>query len=553
MHASDDAEFGPVPLLLGVVGHRELPPDAGELRSVVRDILLGFRQRYRSTRIVLLSALAEGADRFVAREALDLGCSLVVPLPFEPAEYERDFAGAESRAEFRDLLGRAESWFVVPAAAAPAVADRPHAYANCGAYIARRCVELIALWDGRESPVGGTGHVVSFALDGIPTPYVAARDAFDQSLCGPVVHVMTPRRSPSDAAASPHARDDEAFAVTMRYPATAVVDPAEAYARAEYDLERFNHDATAGPFARRARGLPVRRQAEVLATAYQRRTAASLLAISASVFLAVIAFNLYVTIPGHPLSLLAAYAFFSAAAFAPYVASRRGEWQLRYQDYRALEQVLRTGEYWQMAGIERSVASQFARSERTKVDWIALALWAITEPLGAKSAPSQPLSQKNLRAIYEEWVVGQQRYFTQFAGRRERVRERAASRIVTAAVVFSVALTVGSRIGSVYGLFAASLDKVLLVATVAAVLAALVHDYAEKRGWTEHSRHYELMAALFGYAAARIAPILAQVSPDESAVARVRAILVTLGDEAIRETLAWLNLHRSRPLSVPRV
>jgi CheY-like chemotaxis protein len=552
VHASDDAEFGPVPLLLGVVGHRELPAATGELRSVVREILLGFRRRYPSTRIVLLSALAEGADRLAAREALDLGCSLVVPLPFEPEEYERDFAGSESRAQFRDLLGRAESWFVVPGAAAT-VTDRPQAYAACGAYIARRCVELIALWDGRESPVGGTGHVVSFQLDGIPAPYVPAGDAFDQALCGPVVHVMTPRGRPSDGNAALQTQDDTAFPVTIRYPTTAVVDPAQAFARAEYDLERFNRDVTAGPFARCARGLPVRRQAEVLATAYQRRTTSSLLGISASVFLAVIAFNLYVTIPVHPLSLLAAYAFFSAAAFAPYVASRRGEWQLRYQDYRALEQVLRTGEYWQMAGIERSVASQFARSERTKVDWIALALGALTEPLDGKSAPPKPLSQKNLRAIYEEWVVGQQRYFTQFAGRRERVRERASSRIVTAGVVFSVALTVGSRIGAAYGLFAASLDRVLLVATVSAVLAALVHDYAEKRGWTEHSRHYELMAALFGYAAARIAPILAQGSPDESAVVRVRAILMTLGDEAIRETLAWLNLHRSRPLSVPRI
>ncbi len=543
------AEFGPVPLLLGVVGHRQLPRDVDRLKSVVRDLLLGFRRRYPSTRIVVLSGLAEGADRLVAREALDAGFSLVVPIPMERAEYEKDFATTESLDEFRGLLARAESWFVVPAADDDTVpASRASLYANCGAYIARRCVELIALWDGEDSPLGGTANVVSFQLEGIPAPYVPGHRAFDPSLCGPVVHVMTPRAASGDVAA---------FEITIRYPPSALVDPAEAYRRAEYDIERFNHDASRGVFAPRVLGLPIRRQAEELANAYQRRTTRALTAISASVFLAVIAFNLYVTVGAHPPSLLLAYAVFTAAAFLPYLASRRGEWQLRYQDYRALEQVLQTGEYWRMAGVDRSVASEFAKSERTKVDWIAIALGAITEPFGAVPPPPEEISATSLERLYEEWVLGQYRYFTELAGRRERFRERLSSRIVAAAVVFSIALTIGSRIGlsvdSSSGFFNGTMNVVLLVATILAVVAALVHDYAEKRGWSEHCRHYELMAALFGYAAARVAPLLRRPDPDAAAVTRVRAILITLGEEAIRENLAWLNLHRSRPLNVPRV
>jgi hypothetical protein len=511
----------------------------------VREVLRGYRGRYESTRIVLFSALAEGADRLVAREALDLGFSLAVPLPFELQEYEKDFATPESRAEFRELLARSECSFVVPPPAAEAdVDERDAAYANCGAYIVRRCVELIALWDGKESPHGGTGHIVSFQLEGIPSPYLPGHRAFDPAPCGPVVHVMTPRASSDEA---------PTFDVTVRYPQAALIDASTAYSRAEYEIERFNHDATRGFFERRVRGLEIRRQCEVLATAYQRLTTLSLMAISISVFLAVIAFNFYVTIPAHPLALLVTYAVFTAAAFVPYLASLRGEWQLRYQDYRALEQVLRTDEYWRIAGIDRSVASQFAKSERTKVDWIAIALSALTEPLDAAPAATVELSKPVLARIYEEWVLGQCRYFTDFAGRRERSRERVSSRIVTAAVVFSIGLTLGSRIGASFGFFGKSLNDVLLIATVLAIIAALVHDYAEKRGWTEHSRHYELMAALFGYAASRIAPLLQCARLDEASVAHVRAILVTLGDEAIRENLAWLNLHRSRPLNVPRV
>jgi hypothetical protein len=86
-----------------------------------------------------------------------------------------------------------------------------------------------------------------------------------------------------------------------------------------------------------------------------------------------------------------------------------------------------------------------------------------------------------------------------------------------------------------------------LSATAFAVGAALVHNFAEKRGWSEHARHYELMAALFTDAGTRLADC------HSANLSRIRALLITVGDEAIRETVAWLNLHRSRPLNVPRV
>jgi hypothetical protein len=531
----DAAEFGPVPLLLGVVGHRHIDMASPKLRRVVRELLLSFRERYPCTRIVLLSALAEGADRLVAREALDAGFSLVVPLPLPVEEYEKDFATPKSVAEFRGLLARAEASFIVPSPDGAAFRVRDDSYANCGAYIARRSVELVALWDGKESPRGGTADIVNFQLDGIPEPYVTERQAFDPSVCGPVLHVATPRESDPS----------EAFSVNVRYPRNAVIDPAEAFSRAKFDIERFNCDVVRGAFASRARGLPVREQAGELAGAYQRRTTSSLLVISALVFFALVAFNAYTIFPNHPLAYLLAYIAFSAAAFVPYVMSSRREWQLRYQDYRALEQALRTQEYWHMAGIRKSVASSFAHSERTKVDWIAIALRALTEPFGPGSSVSEEDASGNLKTIYEDWILDQQRYFTQFAGRRERVRERVASQIITACVALSIGLTVGTHLGTSFGIFKDAVSVLLLLATSLAVGAALVHNFAEKRGWSEHARHYELMAALFTDAATRLS--------HPASLARIRALLITVGDEAIRETVAWLNLHRSRPLNVPRV
>jgi hypothetical protein len=542
----ETVNFGPIPLVLGVVGHRDLPEDTTELRRVVRELLLGFRERYSATRIVVLSALAEGADRLVAGEALELGLCLVVPLPMEREEYEKDFATEESLADFRAFLQRADSYFIVPPVGSTANGDaRVIAYANCGAYIAGRCEELIALWDGEDSPIGGTAEIVRFKLEGIPAPYLPEHEAFDPSRCGPVLHVMVPRGSRPD--------DERAVCVTPLYPRSAVSDSAAAFEAAKYELDRFNRDVTRGPLAERIKSRTVRQQASALADAYQQRTTKSLLAITAAVFLAVVAFNLYTTFPDHPLALLVAYLVFGAAAFVPYALSRRGEWQLRYQDYRALEQMLRTQEYWRTAGINRSVASRFAESERATIDWITVALRALTEPSQGSPAPGHPVSQRELRVVYEEWIVGQRRYFTEFAGKRERVRERISSLIVTASLVLSVALTVGSHIGSSSGAFKDWVGALLFAATLLAVGAALIHNFAEKRGWTEQSRHYELMGAVFGHAAERIAPLLAEERLDSAMTGRIRAILIALGDEAIRETVAWLNLHRSRPLSVPQV
>ncbi len=535
-------EYGPVPLLIGVVGHRRVPEPADELRRVARELLQGLRSRYASTPIVLLSALAEGADRLVAREALEAGFSLVVPLPMDAAEYEKDFVGQQSVEEFRALRSRAVASFVVPAEAPAIRSDRSALYANCGAYIARRAFELIALWDGEDSSkVGGTAEVVRFRLDGIPPPYVSEERAYDPSLCGPVVHVTTPR-GPDSTATPP-------YRVTVLYPRSALIDPATAYERAKYDLDAFNRDAVRGPFASRVRGLTLRRQAEGLANGYQRRTTQSLFAISGLVFMAVAAFNAYTIFASHPFALLAAYVSFTAAAFVSYSIVRRGEWQLRYQDYRALEQTLRTGEYWRLVGIDRSVAARFAETERTNVDWVAVALKAVTEPFDPQPHAAHRASAADLKAVYDEWILDQQRYFTRVAGRRERLRERIVSRIVTVCVVLSIAFTIASS----WRFFGSIASPVLLGATLLAVAAALVHNIADKRGWSEHARHYELMAALFGYAANRIAPLLEKTALEPAEAAKARAILISLGDEAIREDVAWLNLHRSRPVNVPRV
>src|SRR5258708_20873104 len=85
-----------LPLVIGVTGHRDLrDEDVPKLEAEVAAIIAGLRLDYlegdSETPIIVLSALAEGADRLVARVALAQGARLLPPLPLPPQEYCRDF------------------------------------------------------------------------------------------------------------------------------------------------------------------------------------------------------------------------------------------------------------------------------------------------------------------------------------------------------------------------------------------------------------------------------------------------------------------------------
>src|SRR6202034_4418387 len=101
-----------IPLVIGTTGHRDLrAEDLPLLEREVGAIIGRLRSEYLGggdeTPIILISALAEGADRVVARAALAMGVKLIAPLPLPVDEYRRDFEpglNPNAAAEFDQLL-----------------------------------------------------------------------------------------------------------------------------------------------------------------------------------------------------------------------------------------------------------------------------------------------------------------------------------------------------------------------------------------------------------------------------------------------------------------
>jgi hypothetical protein len=165
----------PFTFRIGVTGHRDLA-NPESLRAPIGEAL---RRMEESLPVssgagltpVVVSALAEGADRLVAHEVLaDGDARLEVALPLPAGEYVKDFKTEASIEEFHCLLAQSAD----PPWQAPDGLDRDEAYERAGRYVVDRCDALIALWDGEESRGrGGTAEIVGYAMErGVPIAWV---------------------------------------------------------------------------------------------------------------------------------------------------------------------------------------------------------------------------------------------------------------------------------------------------------------------------------------------------------------------------------------------
>ena len=146
---------------IGVTGHRSLvdPDAAAAAVDAVLDRLLA---EATDENLVVISALAEGADRIVAERVLARpGATLEVVLPLDADDYEDDFTTAESKAAFRALLAQATH---VTTTGPDHTDARVSAYERAGRAMVDTSDVVVALWDGKPGRGrGGTAETVAYA------------------------------------------------------------------------------------------------------------------------------------------------------------------------------------------------------------------------------------------------------------------------------------------------------------------------------------------------------------------------------------------------------
>jgi hypothetical protein len=111
----------------------------------------------------LVSALAEGADRYAAQQAIKLRYELQCPLPFARDEYANDFERDASVQEFNRLLDDTEHTTAI--LELDGSRDRAaESYLAAGRVILSQSDVLLAIWDGQDPRgEGGTAQIVAEA------------------------------------------------------------------------------------------------------------------------------------------------------------------------------------------------------------------------------------------------------------------------------------------------------------------------------------------------------------------------------------------------------
>jgi hypothetical protein len=186
-------------LRIGVTGHRPnrlAEADETLLRTKIREVLELLRDSVQDVLaalgaayvlgppiVRLISALAEGADRIVAQEALDMGFELQCPLPFDRDEYEKDFETHESRSAYRMMLAKATAVLELDGSR-ETLRRTQEAYEAVGRMVLKQCDVLVAIWDGKEPEgKGGTGQIIEeAALLEIPTVWIQSDSPHDPCL-----------------------------------------------------------------------------------------------------------------------------------------------------------------------------------------------------------------------------------------------------------------------------------------------------------------------------------------------------------------------------------
>ena len=151
-------------ICLGLTGHRNLghSTQIEEVISFLKPKLL--EGSGIDPVLTVVTSLAEGADRVLAKTLLDLYPSsrLVSILPLAPEEYALDFGSHSSRSEFEKLLDLSDEVRVVNMGKG----DRGLCYERAGKEVVDSSDLILAAWDGKKARGrGGTADVVKYARE----------------------------------------------------------------------------------------------------------------------------------------------------------------------------------------------------------------------------------------------------------------------------------------------------------------------------------------------------------------------------------------------------
>jgi hypothetical protein len=551
-----------IPLVVGVTGHRDLlAEELPMIRRRAHEFFTTFMAEFPELQILVMTPLAEGADRLVAEVAGELGLPVVVLLPMPQELYRSDFVG-DSLVEFDEmlLLGELVELPLVAGNSVEAVATGGRArdlqYAQLGAYLAAHSHVLLALWDGKPSEgFGGTGHVVQFHQHDViellaegqqRSPIDFAEDESDL-----VFHISCSRRESGGPMEGLTAGDAHWLSRDDVNPRT--VNMPDRYRVVLGRMVEFNADMDRLPYSESqtplvdaeqplgsgARDIEiVYGEADALARRYQRFSHMSQLVTYSMAVCAMLSFIVWADLPDQKFMIYPYLFFILLVMLVVFVEQRQG-WHRKKLDYRVLAEGLRVQFWWAAGGVAMENPSRFShdhflRQQDLELGWIRNVMRYAGRRANAQIGRDD-LTDPDL--VIRQWVTDQASYYS------TKSKERYTSSRFTSGLV----------LGTFVAGFVVTLVLVIFQFQITPpwsnILIALMGLFpflaAVRRGYADRNAERELITQ-FGYQY-RIFANAQRLLLATSDVARQRDILRALGQSALDEHGQWMLLQRERP------
>jgi hypothetical protein len=452
------------PFIIGVTGHRDLhPDDLAQLRGAVTQFVRLIRADFPDSELQFAIGMAEGADLLVAQTVLELGMRVNAILPMPLADYAADFDG-ENFATLQALLKHpgveCDELATVPASAASRAAEsRASMYVNLSETLTRRTTLLLALWDGRASPLpGGTADTILRYL-GARTDRDGGGDSrlefVDASIEGEgstswAYWIPARRRDdqPDPGPTGPCFLSGFGDNVLQRHTATPALLQHQLHELADYNREfaRMVSNAELGPLDSLLAGLPAGLpadlplrdrvvlnnidveygKADALAVYFQRRSDRLFKYFSIATFAMAAAYLSYERIAETSL-LLFFYLLVLFSGVGVYLLLHGKHWFSRHLMYRVIAETMRAKFFLRLSGADHLVRARdvLALSGIDRFHGFGLINCVLKSvaPLMPRRHVSAPFESAYVEQM---WIQSQERYFTSKVDRLEKNSARIA-------------------------------------------------------------------------------------------------------------------------------
>jgi hypothetical protein len=449
--------------------------------------------------LTVVSSLAEGADRLVAREVLeDESALLEAPLPFPRDRYVKELASDPSRRELDELLSRAS---VVHAM--PVVATVEDAYERAGHYVVDRSDVLLALWDGEPARgKGGTADIVEYArARGTPLVWICAKGDF-------ALHDTITDHLAADL-----------FEPIDEFNRALILKPD--FDRRLVEERRAARGGSPAPDGAELPGLddlcgwvhPHFVRADILSLRFQAlflRLTEGLFAaptLAVWVIAAQLQFNLTSDIAWIEVALL-------ALALAIVGAGRRLRLQRRWLAYRFLAERFRSAFFLALAGLgDRQEGIERLDTAGSSEEWLRR---AFGEVWNARPRFSTPADFERLRSFLATgWLSDQVQYFRKAADQHQR---RHRGFVIIIAVLFLLTIVAAILHSLRLGHGEHSGDLVSMLSLTLPALGAALSGLAAQREHHRHAERYQWLTDTLAAAQRRM-----QMAPDVRSLQKIAA------------------------------